>query len=904
MRTILISTLVATTLHGVADAQYDAPTNELLGVGAASGFGWRTARARDLNGDGVPDILVSARRFGNNMPDVHFVSGSTFTIFGSIVTPIGGLPGFGDAIDGLGDIDGDSFGDVVIGANDRAIIYSGSSGAPLFTFVDASPGDRRGSSVAGIGDVNGDSVPDFLVGSAADDDNGLDAGSATIYSGSDGAVLYRVDGDNAGDELGSRATALGDVTGDSVPDFALSAPLANGPGGVATGLVRIFSGVDGSVVHTVYGPQAGDRLGGSLDRAGDVDGDGTEDVVAGLPGRDVGAGTVGAVIVVSGADGSVLHTIVGDEIDAEFGADVAGIGDADGDGLSEFAASAPNATFGGFSGGAVYVFRGSTGELYSELVDDPGDVDDFGLSICGPGDLDGNGAGDIVVGQPETDFSPPGGLPGDLYLYDMKGPRRIVLQDFSDPREGVDGEGIGDIDGDGRDDFLIGFGIPGELIPLVEVRSGADGSILRSWFHEEVWDIAAAGDCNADGIPDVVVGLVEDPWVARDSYVRIYSGADGSTLVDVPVDAAEVRVAAGGDTNADGYDDVIMRSQDPVLGTQFSAVSVLSGRDGAVLHSLSGLPLSSSVGGVSIDGAGDFNADGWDDFMWGWPGTAEVRSGRDGSVLLSTGGLDYGRRVRGIGDADGDGFADVIVWGATTRVFSGATQAILHDLPRIWERHVGALGDLDGDGSADFLAGVDDDDAVNVISGATGDVLSSWSTWQGSAFTTLRASEPALDANGDGFPDVLAFERDRVYVTDLGYRGSPPRVRTRGAGCAGGNDRTPRIGTRIAPLVGQTMSITLRGGAPNSPGAWIFLGTPTDLPLAVLGLPCSLLVNPFTPVTTGTDAFGMASLDLTFANAGLAGFELEAQWVVPDPSAPYTLSVTLSNAVNIVIAAP
>jgi hypothetical protein len=144
---------------------------------------------------------------------------------------------------------------------------------------------RLGVAVLNLGDVDGDGVPDVVAGTDPRDASGQPGapGSARIYSGADG-TLIRVHSDGAaGSGFATSLAALGDVTGDGVPDLGVGAPL-NDQHGPDSGTVFIYSGADATTWYTIHGPQAGARFGAALASAGDVDGDGTPDLGVGAPG--------------------------------------------------------------------------------------------------------------------------------------------------------------------------------------------------------------------------------------------------------------------------------------------------------------------------------------------------------------------------------------------------------------------------------------------------------------------------------------------------------------------------------------------------------------------------------------------------------------------------------------------
>jgi hypothetical protein len=140
--------------------------------------------------------------------------------------------------------------------------------------------------------------------------------------------------------FGFVATGVGDVTGDGVPDIALGDPgyLGSAP----PGQVVLKSGADGSTIRVLLGESFSDRFGSAVARAGDVDGDGLADFVVGAPKFD-GFGTdVGRGVLVSGATGAALHVWNGDASGDEFGSSIAGGGDVDGDGVEDVVAAAPS----------------------------------------------------------------------------------------------------------------------------------------------------------------------------------------------------------------------------------------------------------------------------------------------------------------------------------------------------------------------------------------------------------------------------------------------------------------------------------------------------------------------------------------------------------------------------------
>ena len=135
-----------------------------------------------------------------------------------------------------------------------------------------------GISVSGAGDVNGDGFADLIVGAPGADRNGTNSGSARVFSGVDGSVLYTFDGDSAREQFGDPVSGAGDVNGDGFADLIVGA-LFSDSNGTSSGSAQVFSGADGSVLYNLNGDSAGDFLGISVSGAGDVNGDGVADFV-------------------------------------------------------------------------------------------------------------------------------------------------------------------------------------------------------------------------------------------------------------------------------------------------------------------------------------------------------------------------------------------------------------------------------------------------------------------------------------------------------------------------------------------------------------------------------------------------------------------------------------------------
>ena len=210
--------------------------------------------------------------------------------------------------------------------------------------------------MAGAGDVNGDGAPDLLVGDGF-------GPVVLVFSGADGSVLRTLDRPPGAGSFGKAVAGIGDVNGDGAPDLLVGAPNSNAGGEAAQGRAFVFSGADASLLRTLDlpFPQFNAQLASAVAGAGDVNGDGVPDLLAGAPGRTVpgGVSQQGQAFVFSGTDASVLLTLdtPTPDLAAGFGEVLTGIGDVDGDGSPDFLVGAPAHDVGGrVRQGRAFVF--------------------------------------------------------------------------------------------------------------------------------------------------------------------------------------------------------------------------------------------------------------------------------------------------------------------------------------------------------------------------------------------------------------------------------------------------------------------------------------------------------------------------------------------------------------------
>ncbi|MEO8350794.1 MAG: Calx-beta domain-containing protein [Chthoniobacteraceae bacterium] len=513
------------------------PTFDLSTLDGGSGFtasgvvseeysGISVSSAGDFNGDGFDDVLIGAS--GADAPNDQ--SGAAYLLFGkaggfdpdfdlsaldgSNGFRFGGLPAYAGSrmsVSGAGDINGDGFADIIIGVpnnsfgsragaayvvfgNDNAsasdFALTTLNGANGFKVSGVGSFDGFGRAVSGAGDINDDGFDDVVIGAP-----GVDLSRGKTYvifgktigfsaslnpadlNGSDGFI---VNGALTNDSLGSAVSEAGDFNGDGIDDFIIGAYRA-GPNGFESGASYLIFGkttdfsaqfqlttLDGSTGFKLSGVATSNRSGSALAGAGDVNGDGFDDIVIGAYQADPNGRNSGASYVVFGGSSGLgpnfqlasLNGSNGFKIDGaapgdRFGFAVSGVGDVNGDGLDELLIGSSRAVnpIGVTDGpGAAYVIFGKTGGFgasfdlaafeSSDGLKLAGAIEGTGRSVSGAGDINGDGFDDFIIGAYRADK--PGALRSGVSYVILGQPSGLITPGISVSEafavEGAEGE--------------------------------------------------------------------------------------------------------------------------------------------------------------------------------------------------------------------------------------------------------------------------------------------------------------------------------------------------------------------------------------------------------------------------------------------------------------------------------
>jgi len=743
-------------------------------------FGSSVQTAGDVNGDGFSDFLVGSPGFSltaasNEGRAFLFLGGPDGADLNPAWITQGETAGeMRGTVAAAGDVNGDGFGDVIVGAPGwngdagRVMVFHGSPLGLSLTedwFLEGvNSGDVLGQAISTAGDVNGDGFSDILIGRPFDTDTLSSQGRVQLYLGSLSGLatvaVFEATGAETNEQFGHSVALAGDVDGDGLSDFLVGSRLVDSS---FAGRASLYLGSATPASMTTNWTPTGnpnDELGASLSTAGDVNGDGFADVAVALPGIDTVNIYHGKVVGPALTPDLTLSVAA-----VNFAQQVAPAGDLNGDGYGDLLVGTQNS-------GRAFAYQGGptgleTTPLWSRVDAEPS----FGEAVATAGDVNGDGFSDLLIGSPlfdngQVDEGNAKVFNGGSALFKLT-PEMTFLGSQVNERFGARITAAGDVNADGRTDWLMGspnfengetgegrilffYGGPAgpnSLAPDVEL----EGNEQDAAFGKSV---AAAGDVNGDGFDDILVGSPGSSIGAPNAgAARVFLGPLTSSSQPAWTIAGDASAGGVGktvegarDVNGDGFDDVLVRRG--TVDPQVDAVELYFGSKNGLAEnpawSMEGVVGVGFPGlfGISLAGLGDVNGDGFDDIGISEPGF-------DGSFM------DEGRVVVYLGSPTGPSLSPDWTF------LGGGASALLGLVAR--------AGDVDGDGFDDLLA------AAPALGGGG----TAW-LFRGAAaglevvpvWTDMRTQANALfglvmvggcDANGDGFSDVVISS---VMATD------------------------------------------------------------------------------------------------------------------------------------------
>ncbi len=381
-------------------------------------FGRNVSNAGDVNGDGYSDVIVSAPNYNFGVGRVFiFYGGSTMDNIADVTMTGETANSFGTSISSAGDVNGDGYSDIIVGAPDinntshvtRAYIFYGSAHMNNIADVILIGSTLNFSfSVSSAGDVNGDGFSDVIVGSHFEDKTFIYFGGSSMNSIAD--IILSADANS--NNFGYSVSSSGDVNGDGFSDVIVGALTFIGDNRIGDAFLYYGGSSMNSIADIIFHGEAQDGLFGySLSSAGDVNGDGYSDIIVGEYGYNISYGR--AYIYYGGSTMNNIADVVftGEAALSYFGNSVSTAGDVNGDGYSDVIVGCNNynSRF-----GRAYIYYGglSLNNVPDIVLNGEAINSDFGVSVSSAGDINGDGYSDVVVGAASYNVGT-----GRAYLY-------------------------------------------------------------------------------------------------------------------------------------------------------------------------------------------------------------------------------------------------------------------------------------------------------------------------------------------------------------------------------------------------------------------------------------------------------------------------------------------------------